>query len=368
MSRFQLQSAFPKLTEAFSSSSSLGNNNSALRGEGVLSGAARLVTSAMGDFASSFFDGGFGGTKRKNNNDFWGGFFNRMKKSAFSSSSSCDVVVGGGKERWFFTVSPDAALLSASAVFGLCALVLSVSILTSRPLLVKKSVARRDGSRVSMEYLKAVRGDFAFGLGLMWVSAVLLISGVAFSTNLSFVTESLREELLACVYSFSANAGFCLLCGNIARLGIIDDRAEKTNLVILGTSVSTLMLVSHLFPKIPEGSGKAGWFCETWSFAWCALALAANLGLNCAVEFRGGFTSLDALYGLASGSGAGMMYFAMASPLKFGKCFGTALFLTGFALHVLGAVARHSVTRYATTAKEEGEEENDSVSLAKKIE
>ena len=328
------------------------------------------MTSAMGDFASSFFDGGFGGTtKRKNNNDnnFWGGFFNRMKKSAFSSSS-CDVVVGGGKERWFFTVSPDAALLSASAVFGLCALVLSVSILTSRPLLVKKSVARRDGSRVSMEYLKAVRGDFAFGLGLMWVSAVLLISGVAFSTNLSFVTESLREELLACVYSFSANAGFCLLCGNIARLGIIDDRAEKTNLVILGTSVSTLMLVSHLFPKIPEGSGKAGWFCETWSFAWCALALAANLGLNCAVEFRGGFTSLDALYGLASGSGAGMMYFAMASPLKFGKCFGTALFLTGFALHVLGAVARHSVTRYATTAKEEGEEENDSVSLAKKTE
>ena len=328
------------------------------------------MTSAMGDFASSFFDG-FGGTttlKRKNDNkdNFWGGFFNR-KKSAFPSSSSCDVVVGGG-ERWFFTVSPDAALQSASAVFGLCALVLSVSILTSRPLLVKKSVARRDGSRVSMEYLKAVRGDFAFGLGLMWVSAVLLISGVAFSTNLSFVTESLREELLACVYSFSANAGFCLLCGNIARLGIIDDRAEKTNLVILGTSVSTLMLVSHLFPKIPEGSGKAGWFCETWSFAWCALALAANLGLNCAVEFRGGFTSLDALYGLASGSGAGMMYFAMASPLKFGKCFGTALFLTGFALHVLGAVARHSVTRYATTAKEEGEEENDSVSLAKKIE
>lgn len=327
------------------------------------------MTSAVGDFASSFFDGGFGGTTRKrkntNTNNFWGGFFNR-KESAFSSSS-CDVVVGGG-ERWFFTASPDAALLSASAVFGLCALVLSVSILTSRPLLVKKSVARPDGSRVSMEYLKAVRGDFAFGLGLMWVSAVLLISGVAFSTNLSFVTESLREELLACVYSFSANAGFCLLCGNIARLGIIDDRAEKTNLVILGTSVSTLMLVSHLFPKIPEGSSKAGWFCETWSFAWCALALAANLGLNCAVEFRGGFTSLDALYGLASGSGAGMMYFAMASPLKFGKCFGTALFLTGFALHVLGAVARHSVTRYATTAKEEGEEENDSVSMAKKTE
>jgi len=363
MSRFQLQTAFPKLTEAFSSSSSSSsletNGDASLRGgEGVLSRGARLVTSAMGDFASSFFDDGFGGS----------GFFNRKKSAAFpSSSSSCDVVVGGG-ERWFFTVSPDAALLSASAVFGLCALVLSVSILTSRPLLVKKSVARRDGSRVSMEYLKAVRGDFAFGLGLMWVSAVLLISGVAFSTNVSFVTESLREELLACVYSFSANAGFCLLCGNIARLGIIDDRAEKTNLVILGTSVSTLMLVSHLFPKIPEGSGKAGWFCETWSFAWCALALAANLGLNCAVEFRGGFTSLDALYGLASGSGAGMMYFAMVSPLKFGKCFGTALFLTGFALHVLGAVARHSVTRYATTAKEEGEEENDSVSLAKKTE
>jgi len=362
MSRFQLQTAFPKLTEAFSSSSSSSletNGDASLRGgEGVLSRGARLVTSAIGDFASSFFDDGFGGS----------GFFNRKKSAAFpSSSSSCDVVVGGG-ERWFFTVSPDAALLSASAVFGLCALVLSVSILTSRPLLVKKSVARRDGSRVSMEYLKAVRGDFAFGLGLMWVSAVLLISGVAFSTNVSFVTESLREELLACVYSFSANAGFCLLCGNIARLGIIDDRAEKTNLVILGTSVSTLMLVSHLFPKIPEGSGKAGWFCETWSFAWCALALAANLGLNCAVEFRGGFTSLDALYGLASGSGAGMMYFAMVSPLKFGKCFGTALFLTGFALHVLGAVARHSVTRYATTAKEEGEEENDSVSLAKKTE
>ena len=42
-----------------------------------------------------------------------------------------------------------------------------------------------------------MRGDFAFGLGLMWVSAVLFISGMAFSTTVSFVTESLREELLA---------------------------------------------------------------------------------------------------------------------------------------------------------------------------
>ena len=252
---------------------------------------------------------------------------------------------------------PDHALLASALTVGGIALLLSVSILTSRPLRVRRTSVDGAGRRVSMEYRKAVRGDFAFGLGLMWVSAVTCISGLAFSTNLSFVTDGLREELMACVYSFGANAGFCFLCGNVARLGVIDDREERTNLTILGVAVSTLMVVSHLFPKISEGNGKPGWFCETWSFAWCALALATNLGLNCAVEFRGGFTSWDAFYGLLSGSGAGLMYFAMASPLWFGRCFGTALFVIGFGCHVLGAGMRHSVTRNSTTAKEEGEEE-----------
>ena len=253
---------------------------------------------------------------------------------------------------------PDHALLASALTVGGIALLLSVQILTSRPLRARRT-RTSGGRRVSMEYRKAVRGDFAFGLGLMWVSAVTCISGLAFSTNLSFVTDGLREELMACVYSFSANAGFCFLCGNVARLGVIDDREERTNLTILGVAVSTLMIVSHLFPKISEGNGKAGWFCETWSFAWCALALATNLGLNCAVEFRGGFTSWDAFYGLLSGSGAGLMYFSMASPLWFGRCFGTALFVIGFGCHVLGAGMRHSVTRNSTTAKEEGEEEEE---------
>lgn len=338
MSREQLQSAYPKLTELFRSRSDdndVGGSSSFWKLKPVL---GRLVAS--------------------------------FSFSSESSSESC--AKSGGFSR-FLLFTPDGALLVGSVCFGVCALVLSVSILTSRPLLVRKSVLVTKGEKRevlsrSMEYRKAVRGDFAFGLGLMWVSAVLFISGMAFSTTVSFVTESLREELLACVYSFTANAGFCFLCGNIARLGIIDDREERTNLVILGTVMTTLMLVSHLFPKISEGSGKAGWFCETWSFAWCALALAANLGLNCAVEFRGGFTSWDAFYGLTSGSGAGLMYFAMASPLWLGKCFGTALFLIGFACHVLGAATRHSVTRYSTTAKEEGEEEDESVAMAKKTE
>jgi hypothetical protein len=62
------------------------------------------------------------------------------------------------------------------------------------------------------------------------------------------------------------------------------------------------------------------------------------------------------------------MYFATASPLWLGKCFGTAFFLIGFACHVLGAATRHWVTRYSTTAKEEGEEEDKSVAMAKKTE
>ena len=49
----------------------------------------------------------------------------------------------------------------------------------------------------------------------------------------------------------------------------------------------------------------------------------------------------------------------MASPLWFGRCFGTALFVIGFGCHVLGAGMRHSVTRNSTTAKEEGEEEEE---------
>ena len=330
MSREQLQSAYPKLTELFSSSDvdTVGGSSSFWKLKPTLE---RLVSS--------------------------------FSFSSESSSESC-AKSGGGR----FLLTADGALLVSSVCFGACALVLSVSILTSRPLLVRKSVVNSEKRVVSVDYQKAVRGDFAFGLGLMWVSAVLFISGMAFSTTVSFVTESLREELLACVYSFAANAGFCFLCGNIARLGILDDREERTNLVILGTVMTTLMLISHLFPKISEGSGKAGWFCEIWSFAWCALALAANLGLNCAVEFRGGFTSWDAFYGLTSGSGAGLMYFAMASPLWLGKCFGTALFLIGFACHVLGAATRHWVTRYSTTAKEEGEEEDKSVAMAKKTE
>lgn len=335
MSREQLQSAYPKLTELVSSSDvdTVGGSSSFWKLKPKLQ---RLVASFSFPFSSS------------------------------EEAKECTKSSSGGRFVNLFT--PDGALLVSSVCFGACALVLSVSILTSRPLLIRKSVVNSEKRVVSVDYQKAVRGDFAFGLGLMWVSAVLFISGMAFSTTVSFVTESLREELLACVYSFTANAGFCFLCGNIARLGIIDDREERTNLVILGTVMTTLMLISHLFPKISEGSGKAGWFCEIWSFAWCALALAANLGLNCAVEFRGGFTSWDAFYGLTSGSGAGLMYFAMASPLWLGKCFGTALFLIGFACHVLGAATRHWVTRYSTTAKEEGEEEDKSVAMAKKTE
>ena len=62
------------------------------------------------------------------------------------------------------------------------------------------------------------------------------------------------------MYSLSQRLGFLLFKGNVARLGVIDDREERTNLTILGVAVSTLMIVSHLFPKISEGNGKAGWF------------------------------------------------------------------------------------------------------------
>ncbi len=62
------------------------------------------------------------------------------------------------------------------------------------------------------------------------------------------------------------------------------------------------------------------------------------------------------------------MYFAMASPLWLGKCFGTALFLIGFAFHVFGAATSHWVTRYSTTAKEDAEEEDNSEAIAKKTE
>ena len=98
-----------------------------------------------------------------------------------------------------------------------------------------------------MEYRKAVRGDFAFGLGLMWVSAVTCISGLAFSTNLSFVTDGLREELMACVYSFSANAGFCFLCGNVARLGVIDFPEISGAVTVCGLILKSLYNLASTF-------------------------------------------------------------------------------------------------------------------------
>ena len=332
-----MQSAYPNLTELFLASSSSSSSSSSSMGP--IGRGARTLASALKDI---FVATTTTTIKRREEE--------KEEKSCkhHRHVSSSSLVLP----------DPDHALLASALTVGGMALLLSVQILTSRPLRARRT-RTSGGRRVSMEYRKAVRGDFAFGLGLMWVSAVTCISGLAFSTNLSFVTDGLREELMACVYSFSANAGFCFLCGNFARLGVIDDREERTNLTILGVAVSTLMIVSHLFPKISEGNGKAGWFCETWSFAWCALALATNLGLNCAVEFRGGFTSWDAFYGLLSGSGAGLMYFSMASPLWFGRCFGTALFVIGFGCHVLGAGMRHSVTRNSTTAKEEGEEEEE---------
>ena len=51
-----------------------------------------------------------------------------------------------------------------------------------------------------------------------------------------------------------------------------------------------------------------------------------------------------------------------------GEVFRYGVVLIGFACHVLGAMTRHWVTRYSTTAKEEGEEEDKSVAMAKKTE
>ena len=139
MSRAQLQSAYPKLTELFSNSRS--DDNGKLKPT-----LERLVSSFSFPFSSS----------------------EEAKECATS---------GGGR----FLLTADGALLASSVCFGACALVLSVSILTSRPLLVRKSVVNSEKRVVSVDYQKAVRGDFAFGLGLMWVSAVLFITGMAFS-------------------------------------------------------------------------------------------------------------------------------------------------------------------------------------------
>ena len=109
MSRAQLQSAYPKLTELFSNSRS--DDNGKLKPT-----LERLVASFSFPFSSS----------------------EEAKECAKS---------GGGR----FLLTADGALLVSSVCFGACALVLSVSILTSRPLLVRKSVVNSEKRVVSIK-------------------------------------------------------------------------------------------------------------------------------------------------------------------------------------------------------------------------
>ena len=107
MSREQLQSAYPKLTELVSSSDvdTVGGSSSFWKLKPTLE---RLVASFSFPFSSS------------------------------EEAKECTKSSSGGRFVNLFT--PDGALLVSSVCFGACALVLSVSILTSRPLLVRKSV------------------------------------------------------------------------------------------------------------------------------------------------------------------------------------------------------------------------------------
>ena len=181
MSRAQLQSAYPKLTELFSNSRS--DDNGKLKPT-----LERLLSSFSFPFSSS----------------------EEAKECAKS---------GGGR----FLLTADGALLASSVCFGACALVLSVSILTSRPLLVRKSVVNSKTSRFGG---LPESGERRF---CVWSRVNVGIRGFVHLWNGVFDDCIVRDGkftrgVVGVRVFVRANAGFCFLCGNIA---VRDNRRSR---------------------------------------------------------------------------------------------------------------------------------------------
>jgi len=328
--RLALERAYPKLTRAFSSDAEINKNSSSS------SSSSSSLSSSMKELVYGLLMNIF---KKRDKND-----------------EDVKVLECAFNEGTIFTNDFVMEIVCVSS--GVVMFALGLCVLASRPLLRERTIERSsDGELVKVSFRTAVRGDFSIGLGLLWVGACAFMAALAFTENVNFVTEELRKELVACVYSFSANFGICFVARNVARLNAFgfDDRKDQCNMGVLGLNVLTLMVVSHLFPKIDKDSVYAAWFIEMWSFGWFVLALTTNLALNAADEFRGGFMSKDALFGIISSSGVGLIYFALHSP--YAKCFACALLFLGVSMHALGMGSRHHIMRWSTNAKQEGEEE-----------